>query len=75
MLQIVKKGERFLSGQCSGPDSKQTSPECKFEVLLLDPSCWVERQMGFKPLALAIKGTSCQRNTPNLGRYFLLLVI
>jgi len=36
MLQIVKKCERFLSGQCSGSDSKQRSPECKSEVLPLD---------------------------------------
>jgi hypothetical protein len=67
MLQIVEKCERLLSGQCSGPDSKQTSPEWKFEVLPLDPRC----QMGYKPLALAIEGTSPRRNTHNLGRYIL----
>jgi len=39
MLQIIKKCERFQLGQCSGPDSKQTSPECKFEVLPLASFC------------------------------------
>jgi len=75
MVQIVKKCDRFQSGQCSGPDSKQTSPEWKFEVLPLAPSCLVECQIGYKPLTLAIEGNSHQRNTLNLGRYVLLLVI
>jgi len=71
----LSKSDRFQSGQCSGPDSKQTSPECKFEVLPLAPSCLVECQIGYKPGALAIEGTSHGRNTHNLGRYILLLVI